>query len=134
MTRSEATIARGLLRDLKRAVADPAPLPRRWRRALMCCLALLPLAGCAALRRVEPDSASVVLAHVSHISQHAPICTWTGERCTNFGFQTASLAGRWRAGRWWWSVGDGIQLPGGDLSGPHEVFTAQVGYTLWRKH
>lgn len=32
--RSEATLAREILRDLKRAIDDPAPLPRRWRRAL----------------------------------------------------------------------------------------------------
>ena len=105
------------------------------RRALILSpLALLPLlAGCAALHRIEPDSAGVELTHVSHISQHAPISHWLGEPTTNFGYQTASLAARWRRGRWWWSVGDGVQLPGGDLSGPHEVFDAQVGYTIWRK-
>ena len=105
------------------------------RRAIIlaAALALLPLAGCACLRQAEPDSVSVVMTHVSHISQHPPLCNWTGERCTNFGYQTASLAGEWRRGRWWWSVEDGVQLPGGDLSGPHEVFDAQVGYTIWRK-
>ncbi len=102
-------------------------------RTLIILCALLPLAGCACLRRVEPDSASIVITHVSHISQHPPLCDWVGEPCTNFGYQTASLAARWRAGRLWWSVGDGVQLPGGDLSGPHEVFDAQIGYTIWRK-
>lgn len=102
------------------------------RRPLLLAAALLPLAGCACLRRVEPDSASVVITHVSHISQHPPLCGWIGQRCTNFGYQTASLAAQWQRGRWWWSVGDGVQLPGGDLSGPHEVFSASVGYTIWR--
>ncbi len=32
--RSEADLAREILRDLNRAVEDPAPLPRRWQRAL----------------------------------------------------------------------------------------------------
>ena len=103
------------------------------RRALILLCSLLPLAGCAALRRVEPDSASVVIEHVSHISQHAPLCSWVGEPCTNFGFQTASVQAKWRRRRLFWSVGDGIQLPGGDLSGPHEVFDARVGYIFWRK-
>ena len=102
-------------------------------RTLIILCALLPLAGCACLRRVEPDSASVVITHVSHISQHPPLCTWVGEPCTNFGYQTASLAARWQRGRLCWSVGDGVQLPGGDLAGPHEVFSASVGYTIWRK-
>lgn len=105
------------------------------RRAIIlaAALALLPLAGCAALRPVEPDSASIVITHVSHVSQHPPLCDLFGEPCTNFGYQTASIEGEWRRGRLWWSVGDGVQLPGGDLSGPHEVFDAQVGYTIWRK-
>lgn len=103
------------------------------RRACIILALAAGLAGCACIRRAEPDSASVVLTHVSHISQHWPISTWVGEPSTDYGYQTASLAGRWRAGRWWWSVGDGIQLPGGDLSGPHEVFSAQLGYTFWRK-
>ena len=106
---------------------SPRPL------TILCALALLPLAGCTCLRRAEPDAVSVVLKHVSHISQHPPICNWTGEPCTNFGYQTASIEGEWRRGRLWWSVGDGVQLPGGGLSGPHEVFSASVGYTIWRK-
>ena len=103
------------------------------RRSLMLLFALLPLAGCTYLRRVEPNSASAVITHVSHISQHPPLAGWLGCRSTNYGYQTASLAAQWRRGRWWWAVGDGIQLPGGDLSGPHEVFTASAGYTFWRK-
>lgn len=106
---------------------SPRPL------TILCALALLPLVGCAALRRVEPDSASVLLTHVSHISQHPPLCDLVGDPCTNYGYQAASLEGEWRSGRWWWSVGDGIQLPGGDLSGPHEVFAASAGYTFWRR-
>ena len=103
------------------------------RHTLIILCALVPLAGCAALRKVEPDSTSVVITHVSHISQHFPIAGWLGERCTNFGYQTASVDAQWQRGRWWWSVGDGIQLPGGDLPGPHEVFTASAGYTFWRR-
>lgn len=102
-------------------------------RPLILLLALLPLAGCAALRPVEPDSASVVLTHVSHISQHAPLSHWVGSPTTNYGYQVASLEARWTHGQWWWSVSDGYLLPGGWLPGPREVFSAQVGYTFWRR-
>ncbi len=104
------------------------------RRPLIILCAFLPLAGCAALRRVEPNSASVVITHVSHISQHQPIAGWVGEPTTNFGYQTASLEAQWRRGPWWWSVGDGYLLPDGWLPGPHEVFSVSAGYTFWRKH
>jgi hypothetical protein len=108
------------------------------RRALILSpLALLPLlAGCAALHRIEPDSAGVELTHVSHISQHAPISHWVGEPTTNFGYQTASLAISWysRSRRWRFSMSDGYLLPSGYLPGPHEVFSASVGYTFWRRH
>ena len=105
------------------------------RRPLILLCALLPLAGCAALRRVEPDSAGVVLTHVSHISQHAPMCGWVGEKCTNYGYQTASLAISWysRARRWRFSMSDGYLLPSGYLPGPHEIFGASLRYTFWRR-
>lgn len=103
------------------------------RRALILAIAATLLTGCAALRRAEPDSASVVITHVSHISQHWPLAGWLGERATNYGYQAASIAAGWRHHRWWWAVSDGCQLPGGDLSGPHEIFTASVGYTFWRR-
>lgn len=106
------------------------------RRALITLCALLPLSGCAALRVVEPDSAGVELTHVSHISQHAPMCGWVGEKCTDYGYQTASLAISWysRRRRWRFSMSDGYLLPNGWLPGPHEVFSAQLGYTFWHKH
>ena len=106
------------------------------RRALILAAALMPLAGCAYLRRVEPDSASVVITHVSHISQHPPLSTWVGEPSTDYGYQTASLAISWysRSRRWRFSMSDGYLLPSGYLPGPHEVFSASVGYTFWRRH
>ena len=103
------------------------------RHPLILLLALLPLAGCACIRQVAPDSASVVVTHVSHISQHWPLAGWLDCRTTNYGYQTASLQAQWRHGRWWWSVSDGYLLPDGWLPGPHEVFAASAGYTFWRK-
>ncbi len=105
-------------------------------RTLIILAALLPLAGCTTLRRVEPDSAGVILTHVSHISQHPPLSTWVGERSTDFGYQTASLAVSWysRARRWRFSMSDGYLLPAGWLPGPHEVFSASLSYTFWRRH
>ena len=105
-------------------------------RPLIILFALaLPLSGCAVLKRVEPDSAGVVLTHVSHISQHWPISTWVGEPTTNYGFQTASLAVSWysRKRHWRFSLSDGYLLPDGWLPGPHEVFEASLGYTFWRR-
>ena len=104
-------------------------------RPLIILCALLPLAGCTALRRVEPDSAGVVLTHVSHISQHWPISGWVGEPTTNFGYQTASLSISWYSHRrrWRFSMSDGYLLPDGWLPGPHEVFEASLGYTFWRR-
>ena len=105
------------------------------RRPLILLCALLPLAGCAALRTVEPDSAGVELTHVSHISQHAPISHWVGEPTTNFGYQTASVAVSWysRHRRWRFSMSDGYLLPDGWLPGPHEVFGTSLRYTFWRR-
>jgi outer membrane biogenesis lipoprotein LolB len=105
-------------------------------KILTLTLAVALLAGCAALRVVEPDSAGVVLAHVSHISQHNPIARWLGRRPTNYGYQTASLRVSWysRHRRWRFSMSDGYLLPDGWLPGPHEVFQAQLGYTFWRRN
>lgn len=104
-------------------------------RSLILVIALLPLAGCAVLKRAEPDSAGVVLTHVSHISQHSPISNWVGEPTTNFGYQTASLSISWYSHRrrWRFSMSDGYLLPDGWLPGPHEVFEASLGYTFWRR-
>jgi hypothetical protein len=102
----------------------------------ICALAnMLALAGCATLHSLEPDSASVVLSHTSHISQHPQVCGWVGEKCTNFGYQTASLAVSWYSPRrhWRFSMSDGYLLPAGWLPGPHEVFSASLSYTFWRK-
>ena len=105
------------------------------RRALILFSALLPLAGCAALHRIEPDSAGVELTHVSHISQHPPLSTWVGEPSTDYGYQTASLAISWysHSRNWRFSMSDGYLLPSGWLPGPHEVFAASLRYTFWRR-
>ena len=106
-------------------------------RTVILLLALaLPLAGCAALRRVEPDSAGVVLNHVSHIFQHPPLSTWVSEPASNYGYQTASLSVNWYSPhkRWRFTMADGYLLPDGWLPGPHEVFSAALSYTFWRKH
>ncbi len=102
------------------------------RRALIV-LALLPLASCAALHRVEPDSASVVLTHVSHITQHPPIAQIFGQRPSNYGFNTLSLQARWRRGPLWLTVSDGARVFSGYLPGPREVFQAQAGFTFWHR-
>ena len=73
------------------------------RRALILLCALLPLSGCAALRPIEPDSASVA---VSWYSRHR---------------------------HWRFSMSDGYLLPSGWLPGPHEVFAASLRYTFWRR-
>jgi hypothetical protein len=102
----------------------------------ICALAgLLSLPGCAGLHKVEPDSASVVLSHTSHISQHPPLCGLFGEPCTNYGYQTASLSLNWHSRRrhWRFSMSDGYLLPAGWLPGPHEVFSASLSYTFWRR-
>ena len=105
-------------------------------RHLILLAALAPLAGCACIRRVEPDSAGVVLSHVSHISQHPPISAWVGEPASNYGYQTASLSVNWysRHHHWRFAMSDGYLLPDGWLPGPHEVFGASLSYTFWRKH
>lgn len=103
------------------------------RRALIILLAILPLAGCACIRRVVPDSASVVLTHVSHILQHEPCASWIGAPPTNYGFQTISMEARWSHGPWYFSVADGYSLPDGWFPGPKEIFEARAGYTIWRK-
>lgn len=103
------------------------------RRTLTLLLALLPLAGCAALRPLEPDSASVVLTHVSHILQHNPCASWIGYRPTNYGFQTISMEARWSHGPWYFSIADGYSLPDGWLPGPREVFEARAGYIFWAR-
>jgi hypothetical protein len=94
------------------------------------------LSGCAALRPLEPDSAGVVLTHVSHITQHPPLAGWLGRRPTDYGYQTASLQVSWYSQdkRWRFSMSDGYLLPAGWLPGPHEVFSASASYTFWRKH
>jgi hypothetical protein len=102
------------------------------RRALIFCFALLPLAGCAVLRRAEPDSTSVLLTHVSHITQHPPIAQIFGQRPSNYGFNTLSLQARWRRGPLWLTVSDGARVFSGYLPGPREVFSAAVGVTFWR--
>ena len=102
------------------------------RRPLILLCALLPLSGCAALHRVEPDSASVVLTHVSHITQHPPIAQIFGQRPSNYGFNTLSLQARWRRGPLWLTVSDGARVFSGYLPGPREVFSASAGYTFWR--
>ena len=104
------------------------------RRALIFCFALLPLAGCAVLRRAEPDSASVVITHVSHILQHEPCANWIGDQPTNYGFQTIGVAARWSHGPWYFSVSDGYSLPDGWFPGPKEIFEARAGYTFWRRN
>ena len=105
-------------------------------RSLILLLALLPLSGCAALRPLEPDSAGVVLNHVSHISQHPPLSHWFGEKSTDYGYQTSSLSVNWysRHRHWRFAMSDGYLLPDGWLPGPHEVFSASLSYTFWRKH
>jgi hypothetical protein len=105
------------------------------RRTLILLCALLPLTGCAALHRIEPDSAGVVVTHVSHITQHNPLAAWLGHRPTNYGYQTAGVAVSWysRHRRWRFEMSDGWLLPDGWLPGPHEVFGATLGYTFWRK-
>lgn len=103
------------------------------RRALIFCFALLPLAGCAVLRRAEPDSASVVLTHVSHITQHPPIAQIFGQQPSNYGFNTLSLQARWTDGPVWLTVSDGARVFSGYLPGPREVFQAQAGFTFWHR-
>jgi hypothetical protein len=101
-------------------------------RIFTLCALLLPLSGCAVLHRVEPDSASVVIEHVSHITQHPPIAQLLGQKPTNFGFDTAGLQARWAGRRWWLTIADGARVFSGYLPGPREVFQAQLGYTFWR--
>jgi len=105
-------------------------------RHTLIIFALLSLAGCAAMHRLEPDSAGVVITHVSHITQHNPLAAWLGHRPTDYGYQTASLRVSWynRRHRWRFSMTDGYLLPRGWLAGPKEVFTASLGYTFWRRH
>jgi len=105
-------------------------------RNLILLCALLPLAGCASIRRVEPDSAGVELSHVRHILQHQPFATWIDYRPTDYGYQTASLRLSWysRRRRWRFSMSDRYLLPRGWLAGPKEVFQANLGYTFWRRH
>lgn len=102
------------------------------RRPLILLCALLPLAGCAALRPIEPDSASVVIEHVSHITQHPPLAQLLGQRPSNYGFDTLGVQARWTDGPVWLTVADGARVFSGFLPGPREVFQAQAGFTFWR--
>lgn len=102
-------------------------------RPLIILCALLPLAGCAALRPIEPDSTSVVVTHVSHILQHAPCAGWIGVKPSNYGFQTIGLQARWSHGPWYASVSDSYSLPDGWFPGPKEIFEARAGYTFWTR-
>lgn len=100
-------------------------------RAVILAVGALYLSACA----IAPQLVTVEADHVSHLTQHQP---FTGHP-TNFGFDSVSLIARWRRGRVYGEVSEGVVLEGkdgdcyGGLWGPREVFGARVGYVLWSR-
>lgn len=78
---------------------------------------------------LRPDTVSLDLQHLSHISQH-----FTSDP-TNYGTEFLSLQARWDFGRVHFTVAEGGTFGGGkqDVAGPVETFQAHLTYDLWRK-
>ncbi len=92
------------------------------------CVALISLAGCAALL---PSAAVIELDHTSHISQHF------GSSSTNFGTDTLSAGLKWQPlPHTSVTIEDGLALEQcnsyacGTVAGPREIFNACITHEV----
>lgn len=104
------------------------------RSLALVALSCAALSGCAIL---QPTQVELVADHVSHLSQHF------GPDPTCLGYNALGVAAHWTAGRASLDVSETFN-PGrvnylehsvayGALAGPREVFSARVGFAIWRK-
>ena len=94
-------------------------------------LAVLLLAGCAHVPEAVIPQTSLVVEHVSHISQHF------GSNPTNYGYDTASVDLQWKIGKHFFvdaSEGAVIEKRDGascgGLWGPREVTQVRAGFII----
>lgn len=98
-------------------------------RAIAACAALC-LSGCAAL----PNTVAPEIAHLSHISQHAPF----SDHPTDDGANIFGVVARWNFGHAYAELGDGLDIDrhhsvtgaNGEIIGSREEFTARIGYAF----